>query len=102
MPPDFAPMFVGSVFILVTGGVILLRPLTKRLGDLIGLMVEEKRRDRTAPPVADAERLMDILEGIENRLSRLEERQQFTDAMLSSGQRPPISAPASPPKSPAG
>lgn len=85
MPPDFAPMFVGTTFILVTGAVILLRPLTKRLGDLIELMVEERRRNRSTPPVADPDRLVDILESMESRLSRLEDRQQFTDAMLASG-----------------
>ena len=34
-PQDVAPMIVFTTLIVVTGGVVLLRPLVRRLGDLI-------------------------------------------------------------------
>lgn len=85
-PNDVAPMVAIVTLTVVTGGVLLLRPLVRRLGDLIQLMVEERRRElKPSQPAMDSERIVDVLESIENRLARLEEKQTFTDAILAGG-----------------
>lgn len=77
---EIAPMLVLLTLILTTGGVILFRPLAKRLGDLLEIMAQERR----AVPESDgAERTREILERMDARIELLEERQDFTDALLS-------------------
>ena len=79
-------MVIGLALILTTGGVLVLRPLAKRLGAYLDVLVEERRVQRgQAPP--ESERLINTLENIERRLARLEERQSFTDQLLSKGER---------------
>jgi hypothetical protein len=105
-PQDVAPMIVFTTLIVVTGGVVLLRPLAKRFGDLIDVTIAERRRNLDPPePVTDQARLLNVVESVEERLSRLEDRQAFTDSLLSSNnrsslesgplKRPDSSAPAS-------
>jgi hypothetical protein len=66
---------------LGTVSVALLRPISKQLAKLFEAMALE----RTRPPVApDFERLRDLLETLHGRLDRIEERQDFTDALLGS------------------
>jgi hypothetical protein len=50
-------------------------------------------RSRAAVP-PDFERLRDLLEGLHRRLDRIEERQDFTDALLGDGRSVPSGAPA--------
>lgn len=73
-----APMIVLVTLILVTGGVIVLRPLTKRLADLVAVM---NRR-----PALETERemsqLREMMAGMESRLALMEERQGFTESLL--------------------
>jgi hypothetical protein len=82
-PNDIAPMVLGVVFVLTFGGVLVLRPLVKRLGSYLDLLVDERRR--TGPvgvqPVSDS-RVVNALENLDRRLARLEERQDFTDELL--------------------
>ena len=51
--------------ILTTGAVIVLRPLAKQLGEYLETLVEEKQR----LPLDD-ERVMKLLTGMDERLSR--------------------------------
>jgi hypothetical protein len=45
--------------------------------------------ERTRPPVPpDSERLRDLLETLHGRLDRIEERQDFTDALLGGAKDP--------------
>jgi hypothetical protein len=80
-----APMIITVVLILTVGGVILLKPISKHLGALLEAMAYE----RSNPPQLDAQfdRLHDALETMSGRLSLLEERQDFTDALLADPQR---------------
>jgi len=80
-----APMVVGVVFMLTTGGVILLRPLSKRLADLLEVMASERRDPALREELTRARELNDSLG---ERLARLEERQDFTDRLLRGGDRP--------------
>lgn len=95
MNSDFAPMIVSTVFILVSGAVLLLRPISKRLGAYLEVLAEDRRR-AAASPLYDSERLAAVLETLDRRLARLEERQQFTEALLSRRQAPALSNHAEP------
>jgi len=75
-------MFVSTTLIVVTGAVLLLRPISKRLGMYLEVLAEERRR-ATLAPQPDNERLISVLETLDRRLARLEERQEFTEALLS-------------------
>lgn len=78
-----APMIVAVTLILTVGGVMLLRPLARRAGDLLEAMAAEKREPKRLPP--DTQRVVELLESMNARLERLEERQDFTDSLLGAG-----------------
>lgn len=80
-----APMIVAVVLILTVGGVVLLRPLSKRLGDLLEVMAEEKRN----PALGDnLHRVQEQLDMVASRLSLLEERQDFQERLLADPVKP--------------
>jgi hypothetical protein len=74
-----APMIVGVTFIVTTGAVILLRPLSRRLGELLQVMSKQKAQPDVTP---ELEQMRTVLSSVESRLALLEERQRFTDALL--------------------
>lgn len=80
-PSDVAPLVVSIVITVVAGGVILLRPITKRLGAYLEVLAEERRRSLSAQP-PDTNRILSVLETMDSRIARLEERQEFTDSLL--------------------
>ena len=80
MDGDFlVPIVVGTSFIITTGSVILLRPVTKQLAAYLRVLAEQKRG-----PAAPAElsRLEDALARIDDRLTLLEERQRFAEELM--------------------
>ena len=79
-----APMLVAIVLTLTIGGVTLLKPLSKRLGELLEVMARERQQPRLGNEV---EHIRELLETMNGRLSLLEERQDFTDALLSDPDR---------------
>ena len=83
-PDSVAPMVVSVVFFVMTGLVILLRPISKKLGNVLEVVAEEKRRRMAEQPMAreDATRIVSILDTLDRRLAQLEERQEFTDKLL--------------------
>lgn len=78
---EVAPMIVSVVFIVTTGGVLLLRPIAKRLGDILEIMAREKQEGLQN----DVGHIRDLLETMNARLQLLEERQDFTERLLSGG-----------------
>ena len=76
------PMVVPTVLFLTVGGVLILRPITTRLGDLLEAMAKEKRATRLSE---DTHRLREELETLRAQLELLEERQDFTDGLLEAG-----------------
>ena len=88
-PGDVAPMVMSVVLIVVVGAVVLLRPISKRLGTYLEVLAEERRRDFASKPASavDTARIANVLEAMEQRMSRIEERQEFTDRLLV--ERPP-------------
>lgn len=84
-PNDVAPMVIGVFFFVTVGAVILLRPITKKLGTFLEVLAEERRRALAEKPIdrTDTARITAALESLENRLSLLEEHQDFTNRLLS-------------------
>ena len=82
MPVDWsevAPMIVAVVAFLTVGGVLVLRPIAKRIGDLLEIYA----RDRQAGLEGEVHQVRDLVETMNARLQLLEERQDFTDRLLS-------------------
>lgn len=90
MGPDLAPMMLGMTLFIVTGAVLLLRPITKRLGTYLEVLAEERRHASVAQP-ADMQRMVTVLEALDQRIARIEERQEFTDALLDEREAPRLS-----------
>jgi len=78
-----APMVVAVVAIITFGGVAILRPIAKRLADLL----DAYARDRQTGIEGEVHKIGDLLETIDARLQLMEERQDFTERLLSAGDR---------------
>ncbi len=79
-----APMLVLIVLTLTIGTVTLLKPLSRRLGDLLEAMAQERKKPQLDNEVEHIRELLDMMSG---RLSLLEERQDFTDALMNDPER---------------
>ncbi len=79
-----APMVMGVTAFISVAAVLIFRPLTKRLGDLI----EAISRDRQAKlSDENAQRVISIVEQLGDRVEQMEERLDFTERMLASADR---------------
>lgn len=76
-----APQIVGAIFIVTVGGVILLRPITSRLGALVEAMAQEKQ----ARASDEVHRLREEVETLRSRMELLEDRQDFTEGLIGAG-----------------
>ena len=84
-----APMLVMITLILTTGGVILLRPISRSLADYLRTLTEQKKALGAGPDVAQ---LREVLASLESRLSLMEERQSFTEALITPRREQPMLA----------
>ena len=87
-----APMIIAVTFILTLGGVMILRPITKRLTDLLELYT----RDRQSGLHVEVQQIRDLLETTNARMQLLEERQDFTERLLSSEEKEKRALPPAP------
>jgi hypothetical protein len=71
------------VVVLTIGGIILLRPISKHLGQYLEAKANERKALGQRAP-EDWDRLFATLEGLATRMDTLEERQDFTERLLSS------------------
>lgn len=83
--PAIIGPIVGAVMVFtITAGVasvMIFRPLTKQLGQLL----EQMRRDRQlGAEQPDPARMAELIERLLDRLERLEARQDFTERVLES------------------
>ncbi len=69
---------VTIMLILTVAGVILLRPVSQRLGHLLEAMAREKNERRGKD---ELRRFQELLDAVESRVSLLEERQDFAEAL---------------------
>ncbi len=80
-----APMIMSVVLILTVGGVAILRPIAKRVADLLELYA----RDRQSGVENEVHQVRDLLETMDARLRLMEERQDFTERLIGSGGKEP-------------
>lgn len=92
-----APMVLGVVLVVTAGAVILLRPVSKRLGELLELMIEDRRKGERGGR-AQLDHLAEVVETVQSRLALIEERQDFTDALLGRGEGEPVRLPRPAPR----
>jgi hypothetical protein len=85
------PMLVAMTLILTTGGVLILRPISKRLGSYLDAVTAARLRPA---PEADLARIHDVLSSIDGRLNQIEERQDFAEALISASDPKLLSIPA--------
>jgi hypothetical protein len=76
---------VSITFFLSVAGVIILRPITRRLGEYL----LESRLDRRGSRLEESElaRIRGLLERMNGRLDLLEDRLDFTERLLAPGER---------------
>jgi len=80
---DIVILTVMVTGIVTTGGVLIFRPISKRLGTLLEVMTQQKLRANADPH--DNGRIRELLTSIDSRLTLLEERQDFAEALISAG-----------------
>ena len=76
---------MGIVFIVTVGGVLILRPLSKRFAELL----ESYTQDRQKGLGTELHQIRDLMETMDARLRLMEERQDFTERLLQSGMKEP-------------
>ncbi|MBI4544750.1 MAG: hypothetical protein HY703_06130 [Gemmatimonadetes bacterium] len=76
---NVAPMIVSVTLIVTIGAVILLRPLSKKLGDFLEAVTLEKQK---AGGSRDEGLLRQEMARLETRLSVVEERLNFAESLL--------------------
>lgn len=79
-----APMIFAIILVLTIGGVVLLKPIANKLGNLLEAMARERQEPRIGD---ELERMREILETVSGRVALLEERQDFTEALLRDPER---------------
>jgi hypothetical protein len=82
MDATWIPIIVATTGIVTTGAVLILRPISLQLGALLEAMTDRQRRPVSPPELSQ---IRELLSGIDGRLSVLEERQDFAEALLSAG-----------------
>jgi hypothetical protein len=80
---NLAPLLAIVTITLTSGGVLILRPISKKLGMLLEAMVEDRRKTSHTQELAQ---IRDLMTRLDSRLSLIEERQNFTES-LPSGER---------------
>jgi hypothetical protein len=76
-----APMILGVVATLTVGGVLVLRPLTKRFAELMEHYVQDRERGSSA----ELRQMRELLETMDARLQLMEDRVDFTERLLEKG-----------------
>lgn len=89
-----APMILGVVATLTIGGVLVLRPLTRRFAELL----EHYVKDREQGSTAELHHMRELLETMDARLQLMEDRLDFTERLLEKGTtKPPEVGPGNQP-----
>ena len=79
-----APMVITVILTLTIAGVILLKPIANKLGHLLEAMARERSEPQSGNELGH---IRDLLETTNARLTLLEDRQDFTDALLQDPER---------------
>lgn len=81
---DIVTLAVMVTGIVTVGGVLIIHPISRRLGTLLEVMTQQKLRAANSDP-HDTARIRELLTSIDSRLTLLEERQDFAEALISAG-----------------
>lgn len=87
MSEQLAIVIMVCTTALCASGVLVLRPVARRLGGLLDAMTEARLRPSPEPEMA---RLREVLTRIDGRLDQIEERQDFAEAVLSASDPRPF------------
>lgn len=71
MDGELGAAIVGVVLFLTMGGVILMRPVTKRLGQFLEVLIDERRGRLESSLQTETRRSVELLE---DRLAAVEQR----------------------------
>ena len=80
-----AGMLFSLLMVLVIGGLILLFPISRRLGKFLEIRIDERMEWDTLPKEAFNE-LMEIVQELQTEVERLGERQKFVERLLEPGE----------------
>ena len=80
-----AGMLFSLLVVLIIAGSILMFPVMRRVGRLLETRLEERRGEVGEPE--DVRSLREMVEGLQEEVRLLAERQQFTERLLESGRR---------------
>jgi hypothetical protein len=84
MDPDtIAPLVAFMTLCFSIAGVLVLRPLSKRIAELLAAMAQEKRGGGASHNELTQIRL--TLESVNARMALLEDRLDFTERLMASG-----------------
>ena len=87
MDADAIPFVIAFMTLCFSvAGVLVLRPMSKRVGELLAAMAQERKGGRTSD--LDVAQLRATLESVNARMTLLEDRLDFAERLLSSGERP--------------
>lgn len=77
--------------ILSGAAVLIFRPLSKRLGDILELQQRDKQARRLEE--GEHDRLRDLMAALETRVEALEQRVDFTESLVEGGGRRSLGPP---------
>lgn len=80
---------------MCSAAVLILRPMTKRVGSLLEVLTQERRRElkATASGQPDHERLLTVLDRISTRMDLLEERMEYAERLYAPVRRATLEPP---------
>lgn len=90
MSDQLAQVIVMVSVAFCTATVLILRPLAYRLGAFLDAKTAATLK---GTPEAELTRIREVLSSIDGRLDQIEERQDFAEALLSSGEGKLLNAP---------
>jgi len=76
-------VFIPITFFMCVTAVLLLRPISKRLGGLLEVMTQQRLPQRAAVDDQVSARTLALLDQVARRLDVIEERLDFTERLVS-------------------
>ena len=86
-----AGMLFSLLMVLVIGGLILLFPISRRLGKFLELRIDERMEWDTLPRET-LDELREIVGELQSEVTRLADRQRFVERLLEPGKKKEPSA----------
>lgn len=82
-------MAMTVLIMVIIAAIILLYPLTRRLGELLEQRIQEKKEGASPDPATATElaELRRVVRSLEQEVSTLAERQRFVEGLLDSPER---------------